>query len=153
MSAKLGMLATMVLSATGLLAGQQNEVTRLDGSKIEAVEVDRTVTQLMKAAEVTGVGLAILNDGKIAYLKAYGVRDKENNLPMTVDSVMSAASFTKVVFAYLVMWLVDRGMLDLDKPVYQYLPKALPEYSNYTDLAGDLRYKKITARMLLSHPP
>ena len=85
MSAKLGMLATMVLSATGLLAGQQNEVTRLDGSKIEAVEVDRTVTQLMKAAEVTGVGLAILNDGKIEYLKAYGVRYKENNQPMTVD--------------------------------------------------------------------
>jgi len=49
------------------------------------------------------------------------------------------------------MELADEGVLDLDKPVYQYLPKPLPEYSNYTDLADDLRYKRITARMLLSH--
>jgi CubicO group peptidase (beta-lactamase class C family) len=64
---------------------------------------------------------------------------------------MTAASFTKVAFAYLVMELVDQGKLDLDKPVYQYLPKSLPEYPNYADLAGDPRYKLITARMLLSH--
>lgn len=35
--------------------------------------------------------------------------------------------------------------------MYQYLPKALPEYDAYKDLANDPRYKKITARMLLSH--
>jgi CubicO group peptidase (beta-lactamase class C family) len=48
------------------------------------------------------------------------------------------------------MQLVGNGLIDLDKPVYQYLPKPLPEYSNYADLAGDERYKRITARMLLS---
>jgi CubicO group peptidase (beta-lactamase class C family) len=42
-------------------------------------------------------------------------------------------------------------VLDLDKPVYQYLPKPLPEYPKYADLADDARYKRITARMLLSH--
>jgi CubicO group peptidase (beta-lactamase class C family) len=100
---------------------------------------------------VTGVGIAIFNKEKIVHLKAYGVRDKEKNLPLTVDSVMSAASFSKVAFAYLAMELVDEGVLDLDKPVYQYLPKPLPEYTNYADLANDSRYKRITARMLLSH--
>ena len=79
------------------------------------------------------------------------MRDKEKNLPETVDSVVYAASFTKVAFAYLVMQLVDKGLLDLGKPVYQYLPKPLPEYPNYTDLANDPRYQRITARMLLSH--
>jgi CubicO group peptidase (beta-lactamase class C family) len=64
---------------------------------------------------------------------------------------MYAASFTKVAFAYMVMQLVDEGVLDLDKPVYQYLPKALPEYDDYKDLANDQRYQRITARMLLSH--
>jgi CubicO group peptidase (beta-lactamase class C family) len=59
------------------MAGQQAPVKRLDGSTITAAEIDGTVTRLMKAAEVTGVGIAILNDGKIAYLKAYGFRDKE----------------------------------------------------------------------------
>jgi len=105
----------------------------------------------MHAAEVTGVGLAIFDQGKVVYAKAYGVRDKEKNLPLTEDSVMTAASFSKVAFAYMVMQLVDEKLLDLDKPVYQYLPKPLPEYPVYKDLADDARYKRITARMLLSH--
>lgn len=151
MRGKLSILAMMVLAGAVLLAGQQKEVKRLDGSSITPNEIDETVTRLMKAAEVTGVGLAVFNEDKVAYLKAFGVRDKEKNLPLTVDSVMSAASFTKVGFAYLVMQLVDRGTLDLDKPVYQYLPKPLPEYPLYRDLANDPRYKRITARMLLSH--
>ncbi len=145
------LLMAMTAAASAPLAGQQTTVRRLDGSTIAAAEVDGTVARLMKAAEVTGVGIAIFNHGKIAYLKAYGFRDKEKNLPLTVDSVMSAASFSKVAFALLAMELVDDGVLDLDKPVYQYLPKPLPQYPNYADLADDSRYKLITARMLLSH--
>ena len=130
---------------------QQSSIKRLDGSTISPGQVDATVTRLMQAAEVPGVGIAIFNDHKIAYLKAYGVRDKEKNLPLTPDSVMTAASLTKSAFATMVMELVEKGVLDLDKPVYQYLPKPLPEYSFYRDLAGDERYKLITLRMCLDH--
>ena len=141
----------LAIATASLAVAQQSAVTRLDGSTISAAEIDETATRLMKAAEVTGVGVALLNNGKIAYLKAYGFRDKGKNLPLTVDSVMSAASLSKVTFGYMVLQLVDEGVLDLDKPVYQYLPKPLPEYPNYVDLANDPRYKRITARMLLSH--
>lgn len=126
-------------------------IKRLDGSIIKAAEIDDTVTRLMHAARVTGVGIALLNDGKLAYLKGYGFRDKEQNLPLTPDSVMSAASFSKSAFACLVMQLVEEGAFDLDKPVYLYLPKPLPEYDAYRDLTGDPRYKKITGKMLLAH--
>ncbi|HEV8131396.1 MAG TPA: serine hydrolase [Acidobacteriota bacterium] len=146
------LLLTIILVIGGLPApGQQPTVKRLDGSTITSAELDGTVTRLMRAANVTGVGVAIFNNGKVAYLKTYGVRDKEKNLPLTEDSVMSAASLTKVAFAYVVMQLVEKRLLDLDKPVYQYLPKPLPEYPAYKDLANDPRYKQITARMLLSH--
>ena len=142
----------VIATATVLLAvGQQLSVTRLDGSTISVAEVDAAMTRLLKAAEVTGAGIAVFHNGKLQFLKAYGFRDKEKNLPLTADSVMSAASISKVAFAYLAMELVDEGKLDLDKPIYQYLPKPLPEYSKYADLAGDPRYKRITARMLLSH--
>jgi CubicO group peptidase (beta-lactamase class C family) len=133
------------------VAFEQSSARRLDGSTITAAEIDNTVTRLMKAAEVPGTGVAIFDRGKVAYLKAYGYRDKEKNLPLTVDSEMYAASFSKVTFAYMVMQLVDEGVLELDKPVYEYLPKPLPEYPKYADLAGDERYKRITARMLLDH--
>jgi CubicO group peptidase (beta-lactamase class C family) len=139
-------------SLTQLQSAQSTRsIRRLDDSAIAPAEIDQTVTRLMRAARVPGVGVAILNDGKVTYLKAYGVRDKEKNLPLTPKSVMYAASFTKVAFAFMVMQLVDDGVLDLDKPVYQYLPKPLPEYDAYKDLANDLRYQKITARMLLTH--
>ncbi len=142
----------MTVAAGVLVACRTNAgVKRLDGSMIMPAEIDTTVKRLMNAAEIPGVGLAILTDGKLAYLKAFGVRDKENKLPLTVDSVTYAASFTKVAFAYMVMQLAGEGVLNLDKPVYQYLPKPLPEYPDYKDLADDLRYKRITARMLLSH--
>jgi CubicO group peptidase (beta-lactamase class C family) len=144
------LLWLIVLALTALPAAAQS-IQRLDGSTISPAQIDTTVARLMKAAEVTGAGIAIFNDGKIAYLKAYGFRDTEKSLPLTVDSVMTAASFSKVAFAYLVMQLVEEGKLDLDKPVYQYFPKPLPEYPSYRDLANDPRYKKITARMLHSH--
>jgi CubicO group peptidase (beta-lactamase class C family) len=147
------LLLLAITAALSALAAcrEQAGVKRLDGSVIMPAEIDATVARLMKAAEVPGIGLAILNDGKIAYLKAYGVRDKESNVPLTVDSVMYAASFTKVAFAYMVMQLADQGVLNLDRPVYEYLPKPLPDYADYEDLADDSRYKRITARMLLSH--
>jgi CubicO group peptidase (beta-lactamase class C family) len=126
-------------------------VKRLDGSTITSTEIDQTVTRVMGAARVTGVGIALLNDGKLAYLKTYGVRDKEKNLPLTPDSVMTAASFSKVAFAVMVMQLVQEGALNLDRPVASYLPKPLPQYDAYKDLGRDPRYQKITARMLLSH--
>lgn len=141
----------ILLALAVLPAAAQSPVKRLDGSSISPAEIDAAVSRLMQAAEVTGAGIAIFNEGRVAYLKAYGFRDKEKNLPLTVDSVMTAASLSKVAFAYLVMQLVEEGKLDLDEPVYQYLPKPLPEYPTYKDLAGDPRYKKITARMLLSH--
>lgn len=146
------LLPTIIAVLGGFLtAAEQPKVKRLDGSTITPTEIDATVTHLMHAAEVTGVAITIFNNGNVAYQKAYGVRDKEKNLQLAPDSVMTAASFSKVAFGYMVMQLVDEKVLDLDKPVYQYLPKPLPEYPNYRDLADDPRYRKITARMVLSH--
>ena len=124
---------------------------RLDSSRISTSEVEQTVTRLMHEAHVTGLSLAILNDNKIAYVKSFGFRNKEAQKPLTENTVMYGASFTKSVFAYLVMQLVAEGIVDLDKPIYQYFPKPLPEYEKYQDLASDERYKLITMRMLLSH--
>src|ERR1700722_10736018 len=99
-----------VVALTPLLVAQQ-VVKRLDGSTISPSEIDATVARLMKAGEVTGAGITIFNSGKIAYSKAYGYRDTEKKLPLTVDSVLGAASFTKVAFGYLVMQLVEQHTL------------------------------------------
>lgn len=143
-------MMTILLGALQTAAGQSS-VRRLDSSLISPAEIDAIVSRLMQAAEVCGVGISILNDGQPVYTRAYGFRDVQNKLPLTVDTVMAGASFTKVAFACLVMQLVDKGDLDLDKPVQAYLPRPLPDHSGYGDLAADQRWRKITARMLLSH--
>jgi CubicO group peptidase (beta-lactamase class C family) len=84
-------------------------------------------------------------------VKTYGLRNVKENLPLRTDTVMYGASLTKATFAYYVMQLVDEGTLDLDKPIGAYLPRPLPEYPRYRDLAGDARWKKLTMRILLSH--
>jgi len=140
-----------MLAATLGAAPKESAITRLGGSRITSAEIDQTVTRLMQAAQVTGTGIAIIDGGKIAYLKAYGFRDKEKQLPLTEQSVMAAASLTKSAVAYLVMQLVEQGRINLDTPVTELLPKPLAEYPEYRDLASDPRHLKITPRMLLSH--
>jgi CubicO group peptidase (beta-lactamase class C family) len=130
---------------------QKAQMYRPDGTPLAAPTIDSTVPKLMQGAHVTGTGIAIFGHGEIAYLKAYGVRDTEKNLPLTPDSVMTSASLSKSAFATVVMRLVQENRLSLDKPIVEYLAKPLPEYPRYADLNGDDRYKKLTLRMLLSH--
>ncbi len=145
------LMSALFLTTTSLSAQNQTRLKRLDNSYISSAEIEQNVMRLMKAAKITGLSIAILNDNKIAYVKSFGLRSKEPNLPLTENSVMYGASFTKSVFAYFVMQLVSEGVIDLDKPIQEYLPKPLPEYEKYKDLAGDERYKLLTIRMLLSH--
>src|SRR5581483_10551663 len=113
--------------------------------------LDRRVQALMVAAHVPGLALALIENGRITYLKAYGERDVEQHLPLQTDTVMYAASLTKAAFAYSVMMLVDQGKIDLDRPIGKYLPKPLPDYPKYADLAGDPRWRLLTPRILLNH--
>lgn len=105
----------------------------------------------MHNAAIPGLSIAVLNDNHIVYLHSFGYRNVAKQLPLDTDTVMVGASFTKPAFAYMILQLVDEGKLDLDKPVYLYLDKPLPEYPRYKDLADDPRYQKITARMILDH--
>src|SRR5512136_401511 len=123
----------------------------LDGGTIAVDELEAAVSQTMENANVAGLSVAIINDGKIAYTGAFGYRDKGARVALDTQTVTGAASLSKTVFAYLVMLLAEEGTIDLDKPLHEYLSKPLPEYPNYADLAGDDRYKQLTARMVLSH--
>ena len=105
----------------------------------------------MDNAGVTGLCIGIINDNKVNCVKTYGYKNKPANQLNDTATCFYAASLSKPVFAYLVMQLVDKGVINLDTPLYKYLPKPLPEYENYKDLVGDERWKLITARHCLNH--
>jgi CubicO group peptidase (beta-lactamase class C family) len=118
----------LAVVATAQSADPAPRIIRLDGSTITAQQMDAAVDRLLEAAHVTGAGVAIFHDGGIAYLKAYGLRNTQKNLPLTPNSVMTSASLSKAAFATVVMRLVQQGKLKLDNPVYEYLPQPLPAY-------------------------
>jgi len=112
---------------------------------------DSIVQQLMDSAHVTGICIGMIRDNQVIFTRAYGYRIKEQHLLNDTSTCFYAASLSKAVFAYLVMQLVEKGVLSLDTPIARYLPKPLPDYENYRDLAGDDRWKQITPAMCLSH--
>ena len=129
----------------------QSQLKKPNGQSVSTNAVDQIVSSLMDKGEVTGLCLGIINDNKLVYVQAYGYKNKALNKRIDTATCFYGASLAKPLFGYLVLQLVDKGLLDLDKPLYTYLPKPLPEYANYKDLAGDERWKLLTARHCLSH--
>jgi CubicO group peptidase (beta-lactamase class C family) len=140
-----------LLFSFNLSFGQSPQIKKIDGTSIAVPAVDSTILNLMSSAKVTGLGLAIINEDRIVYEKMYGYKNFDSKEMLDTSTVFYGASLSKAVFAYLCLVLVQQGVLDLDRPLYQYLDKPLPEYPKYSDLAGDERWKLITARMCLSH--
>ncbi len=105
----------------------------------------------MKARQVPGLAVALIEDGRVVFTRSYGLANLEAQRPLQNDTVMYGASLTKLAFAYLVMQLVDEKVIDLEQSIAKYLPKPLPEYEKYADLAQDERWRKLTPRILLDH--
>jgi CubicO group peptidase (beta-lactamase class C family) len=116
-----------------------------------AAHIDAEVERLRALGKIPAVAVAVIDDGRVVHAAAFGQRDVERGLPLTTTTTMYGASLTKMAFAYMVMQLVDEGVVDLDMPIARLLEKPLPEYEKYADLAGDPRWEKLTPRILLSH--
>ncbi len=118
--------------------------------------LDAEAAAAMKAAQANGLAIAVIDAGKVVHVAAYGQRNAKGD-PLQTATVMYGASLTKAVFAYTVLQLVDEGRLDLDRPIATYFDKPLTDYpaedayGPWPDLAGDARWKAITARHLLTH--
>lgn len=146
-----GLFLLISLFMAGQATAQTRLIERLDRSKITEQEIDSIVKDLMSQAKIPGVGLAILNNKKKVLLKTYGFKDQLAGRLLDTTSILYAASFSKAVCGFLCMKLVENKVLDLDKPLYQYLKKPINEYENFTELKNDDRWEKITARMCLNH--
>lgn len=137
---------------------RSQSITRLNKSKISFVSLNKKITSLVKAANVHGLAVTVFNNNEPVYKKTFGYKSLGTKEPIKTNTIFYGASFSKAVFAVLVMKLVEEGVLDLDKPLQDYLTKPIFEYTplkkwhdNYSDLRNDTLYTKITARMCLDH--
>jgi CubicO group peptidase (beta-lactamase class C family) len=147
---KRAIVAASIVLALG--AADTGTVIRgFSGKPVSAERIDREAKRMMVTTNVQGLAMAVIDDGKVVFVRSWGRRNVEKNLPLQTDTIMYGASLTKFAFTYMVMQLVDEGTLDLDRSVADYLSKPLPEYSFYGALRDDERWRKLTPRILLTH--
>ncbi len=107
------------------------------------VGFDQQVEAWMMEWKVPGLGVSILKDGEVLMARGYGYRNLEEKVPATGDTLFAIGSNTKSFTVTLLGMLAQDGLLDLDKPVKEYMP----DWQLFDPVATDL----MTARDLVTH--
>jgi CubicO group peptidase (beta-lactamase class C family) len=113
----------------------QSQATTVSSSS----DIDDYIQGRMQKRHISGVSVAIVQDGKVVLAKGYGVANVELSVPATERTVYQLASVTKTFTATAIMMLVAEGKLGLDDKITERL----------SDLPA--AWEKVTIRHLLNH--
>ena len=100
--------------------------------------IDKLSSDALARTGVPSASIAVVKDGKIVYLNAYGAARLEPRVPATTSMRYSIGSISKQFTAAAILFLQEQGKLSLDDKVGKYIP----------DLT---RANEVTIRQLLSH--
>lgn len=106
-------------------------------------EFERLTAEVMEEWKVPGLAVVVVQNGEVAFVKPYGLRDVEAGLTVTTDTQFQVMSVSKSFAATGLALLVDEGRMDWTKPVREYIP----EFRLHDAIAGD----RVTVRDLLCH--
>jgi len=103
------------------------------------------VPDWLKETNVPAVGIGIIENGKLGYVKVFGELKKgaSQGVPAPANTIFQVASLTKPIVEILTLQLVTRGEWKLDEP--------LANYWVDPDVASDPRHKQLTTRHVLTH--
>lgn len=99
----------------------------------------------MKYYKVPGVSIAVIRNYKIEWAKGYGLADTSARLPVTVKTLFSAGSISKLLMAATALKMVEQSRIELDSNINKYLVSWHLKENDFT------LKKPVTLRMLLSH--
>ncbi len=132
--------ASAAIAGAPMIARSQKQASTNSGLSESFI---KSLPQLMEWANVPGLAIAILKNGKPSWSRGFGVTKAGESTPVTTDTLFGAASLSKPVVAYALLRMRDEKLIDLDRPLVNYLP--------YEDLPAGENAKLITARHALSH--
>jgi CubicO group peptidase (beta-lactamase class C family) len=101
--------------------------------------------KLMQLYYVPGLSVAVIDNYKIVWAKAYGVTESGASTPVTTKTLFQAASISKPVTATGALALVERGLLSLDEDVNKKLVTWKTPENEFT------KEQKVTLRRLMTH--
>jgi len=105
--------------------------------------LEERIPRLMEEFHVPGLSLALIEDAQVIWHRPFGFKDSAARTLVDDGIIFEAASMSKPVFAYAVLKLCERGVMNLDTP--------LTRYTSERPLKDDPRLDLITARHILSH--
>ena len=108
------LLLVLTIYSTATFAQNNTEATKLAHQMADA---------LYKTANLPGLSVAVMKDGKIIYAEGFGYADIEKKIPVTTATQFRTASVGKVITATAIGKLVQEGKLDLEAVVQQYVPE------------------------------
>ena len=147
----------ILISISTAACTNQDTIKKIDGSSIELKTLTEKIEAITKEAKVAGLAIAVFNNNEVVYQNAFGCKNAKLKDTLGINTVFYGASLSKMVFAHLVMQLVENSIINLDTPLQNYLKQPLPDikfeksWKGFSDLKEDERYKQVTARMCLSH--
>ncbi|MET0622324.1 MAG: serine hydrolase domain-containing protein, partial [Pyrinomonadaceae bacterium] len=152
--------AVLLLATTFAPAARAQELPRVDPGAVGlSSERLRRLTEALdgyvREGKLSGGVALVARRGKVAYLEAFGQRDREARAPMRGDTIFRIASQTKALVSVAVMILQEDGRLVLSDPVGKYLPEfrettvAVPKQGGGYDVVKAKR--PVTVRDLLTH--
>ena len=106
-------------------------------------DFDRYIEEAMQSWHCPGAAIVVLKETDVIHQSVHGLRDVENQFPLTADTRFAMASVTKQFTAMSVALLVDEGKLAWDKPVRDYLPEFILDDAYVTH--------HVTVRDMLCH--
>ena len=110
---------------------------------VQRTAIDSTLDRLFGLGLAPGLGIAVVRDTQVIYLKGLGYADAEARRPFTPQTVFYVASTTKSFTGLAAAMLDLQGKFRLDAPLSRYLPQARLKPPRHAD--------SITIRQLLSH--
>jgi CubicO group peptidase (beta-lactamase class C family) len=113
----------LVTVARACAVAPVGDVEALGFSSTRLARIAKWQQSQVDAGGFPGAVTAIARNGKVAYLRAVGFRDRAKTIPLQSDAIFWIASMTKPVTSVAAMMLVEEGKLDLAAPVHQYLPE------------------------------
>jgi CubicO group peptidase (beta-lactamase class C family) len=134
-----------LLAALAILAVAAPVAAQFTPFEAAVAEFDAEVAAGVAEDAAGCVSVAVFIAEDVIWSKGYGWADIENRVACTENSIGRTGSISKSFTAVLMMQLVERGLIDLDDPVADYLP----ELRELADPPAGMR--PITFRMLASH--
>lgn len=105
----------------------------------------KTLAERMNHYNTPGVSIAVINNRDIEWTKGYGSMDNKTVAPVTTETIFEAASTSKFVTAVLALHFVQKGLIDLDRDINDYLVSWKVPENEFNQV------EKVTLRRLLTH--